>query len=74
MLASLATSVILEMHGDYRVELVFGVEMMFYGTAAALSPPVAGKWDYSSYHASFRNTIILVKGLIIINQQVGSMA
>ena len=47
MLASLATSLILEMHGDYRVELVFGVEMMFYGTAAALSPPVAGKWNYS---------------------------
>ena len=48
MLASLATSLILEMHGDYRVELVFGVEMMFYGTAAAHSPRVAGKLDCSN--------------------------
>ena len=42
ILASLATPVILELHGEHRVGLVFGVEMMFYGIAAISSPAITG--------------------------------
>ena len=34
---------ILEMHGMYRIELVFGVEMMFVGVASLVSPPFIGE-------------------------------
>lgn len=42
IIASLANPVILEMHGMYRIELVFGLEMMCVGIASLVSPPFIG--------------------------------
>lgn len=49
MIASLANPVILEMHGMYRIELVFGLEMMFVGFASLLAPPFTGTIDLEFY-------------------------
>lgn len=47
ILASLATPLILEVHGEHRVELVFGLEMMFFGISVLISPPIAREFmDY----------------------------
>ena len=43
VISSLLVPVILELHGEHRIELVFGLELMCYGAAAFSGPPLAGE-------------------------------
>lgn len=40
---TLATSTILEMHGDQRLAVVYGLQTMLYGLGYSISAPFAGK-------------------------------
>lgn len=51
---TLATSTILEMHGDQNLAVVYGLQMMLYGTGYSVSAPFAGEksmhvWRFKAF-------------------------
>ena len=44
MMTALSTPAILEMHGNQNLALVFGLEMLMYGSGSFISPTTSGKY------------------------------